>query len=63
MAPHRHLVINVTVTSARTNTNIPRIGARLPLPGSFALGAQYGKLDTDLRTSSLRGTSSVKTVP
>jgi hypothetical protein len=38
MAPHRHLVIDVTVTSARTNTNVPRVGARLPLPGSLALG-------------------------
>jgi hypothetical protein len=26
MAPHRHLVVDVTVTSARTNTNVPRIG-------------------------------------
>jgi hypothetical protein len=39
MTPLRHLVVDVTVTSARTNTNIPRIGARLPLPGSLALGA------------------------
>jgi hypothetical protein len=29
VALHRHLVVDVTVTSARTNTNIPRIGARL----------------------------------
>jgi hypothetical protein len=26
MAPHRHLAVDVTVTSARTNTNVPRIG-------------------------------------
>jgi hypothetical protein len=26
MAPHRHLVVDVTVTSAHTNTNVPRIG-------------------------------------
>ena len=39
MAPHRHLVVDVTVTSARMNTNVPRIGARLPLPGNLALGA------------------------
>jgi hypothetical protein len=38
MAPHRHLV-DVIVTSARTSTNIPRGCARLPLPGSLALGA------------------------
>jgi hypothetical protein len=50
MAPHRELVVDVMVTSARTNTNVPRIGARRPLPGSLALGAQHGKLDADLRT-------------
>jgi hypothetical protein len=37
MTLHRHLVVDVTVTSARTNTNVPRIGARLPLLGSLAL--------------------------
>jgi hypothetical protein len=60
MAPHRHLVVDVTVTSARANTNVPRIGARLPLPGSLALGAQHGKLDADLRTYALLGTPSVQ---
>jgi hypothetical protein len=60
MAPHRHLVVDVTVTIARTNTNVPRIvGACLPLPGGCALGAQHGKLDGDLRTSDLLGTPSV----
>jgi hypothetical protein len=39
MAPHRHLVVYVTITSARTNTNDPRIGARLPLLCRLALGA------------------------
>jgi hypothetical protein len=39
MVPHRHLVIDVTVTSARMNINVPRIDARLPLPGSVASGA------------------------
>jgi hypothetical protein len=53
MAPHRYLVVDVTVTSARTNTNVPRICARLPLPCSLALGAQHGELDADLRTSAL----------
>jgi hypothetical protein len=62
MAPHRHLVVDVTVTSARTNTNVPRIGARLPLLGSLAFGAQQGKLDADLRTSALLGTPSVLSV-
>jgi hypothetical protein len=62
MAPHRHLVVDVTVTSARTNTNVPRIGARHPLLGSFALGAQHGKLDVDLRSSALLGTPSVQSI-
>jgi hypothetical protein len=62
MAPHRHLIVDVTVTSARTNTNVPPIGARLPLPGSLALGAQHGKLDTDLRTYALLGTPSVQSI-
>jgi hypothetical protein len=56
MASHRHFVVDVTVTSARTNTNAPRIGARLPLTDSLALGAHYGKLDADLRTYALLGT-------
>jgi hypothetical protein len=62
MAPHRHLVVDVTVTSARTSTDVPRIGARLPLPGNLALGAQYGKLDADLRTNALLGTPSVQSI-
>jgi hypothetical protein len=62
MAPHRHLVVDVTVTSARMNTNVPRIGARLPLPGSLAVGAQHSKIDADLRTYALLGTPSVKSV-
>jgi hypothetical protein len=49
----------VTVTSARTSTNVSHIGARLPLPSSVALGAQHGKLDADLRTFTLLGTPSV----
>jgi hypothetical protein len=52
-APHRHLVVDVTVTSARTNTSVPQIGARLPLPGNTTLGAQQSKFDADLRTSTL----------
>jgi hypothetical protein len=67
MAPHRHLVVVVvvvvvTVSSTRTNTNAPRVGARLPLPGSLALKAQHGKLDTDLRTHALLGTPSAHSV-
>jgi hypothetical protein len=63
MAPHRHnLVIDVTATSARTNTNVPRVGARLPLPGTLALGAQHGKLYADLRICALFGMPSVRSV-
>jgi hypothetical protein len=62
MAPHRHLLVDVTITSARTNTNVPRVGARLPLPGSLALGTQHGKLDADLRTTALLGTPSVQSI-
>jgi hypothetical protein len=62
MASHRHLVLDVTVTSARTNINIPRKGARLPLPGSLALGSQHGKFDADLRTITLLGTPSVQLI-
>jgi hypothetical protein len=35
-ASQRHLDVDVTVTSARTNTIVPHIGARLPLLGSLA---------------------------
>jgi hypothetical protein len=37
-----------------------KMGAQLP--GNLALGAHHGKLDTDLRTSALLGTPSVKSV-
>jgi hypothetical protein len=62
MTAHRHHIVDVTDTSARTTTNIPRIGARLPLPSSLALRVQHGKLDADLRTSALLGTPSVQSV-
>jgi hypothetical protein len=62
MASHCYLVVDVKVTSARTNTNVPRIGARLPRLGSLALGAQHDKLDPDRRTSALLGTPSVQSV-
>jgi hypothetical protein len=58
-AQHRHLVVDVAVASARTNINVPHLGARLSLPGGLALGAQQGKLDADLRTSALPGTPHV----
>jgi hypothetical protein len=62
MAPHRHLVVDMTDTSARKNTNVPRIGVRLPLPSGLALGAQHCKLDVDIPTSALLGTPSVQSV-
>jgi hypothetical protein len=62
MAPHRHLVVDVTVINARTNTNVLRIGARLALQGSLALGAQHCELYADLRTSALLGTPSVQSL-
>jgi hypothetical protein len=58
MAPQRHLVVDVTATSARTDTNVPRIGARLPLSASHALGAQHCKIDADLRNFVVLGTPS-----
>jgi hypothetical protein len=60
--PHCCLAVDVTVTSARTNTDVPQIGARLPLSGSLALQAQQGKVDADPRTSALLGTPSVHSV-
>jgi hypothetical protein len=59
--PHRHLVVHATVTSARTNTNVPHVGARLPLPGSLALGALCG-FYADLRIFAMLGTPSVQFV-
>jgi hypothetical protein len=59
MAPHHHLVLGVTVTSARTSSSVLGVGAPLPLPGSLAEGAQQGKLDIDLRASASFGTLSV----
>jgi hypothetical protein len=56
------LLLDVTVTIARTNTNVPHIGARLPLLGSLALGGQQGKPDKDLRTSTLHGTPRIQSV-
>jgi hypothetical protein len=60
-APHRHLV-DVTVTSARTNTSVPQICVRLPHLGSLTFGAQHGNLDADLRTSTLLGMPFVQSV-
>jgi hypothetical protein len=61
MAQHRHLV-DGTVTSARTTTHVPHIGACFPLPGSLALGTQRDKLDRDLRTFAWLGMPSVQSL-
>jgi hypothetical protein len=37
VAPHKHVVADVTVTSALTNSNVPVVGAPLPLTGGLAL--------------------------
>jgi hypothetical protein len=60
MAPHRHRVADVDVTSTRTKINVPQIAARLPLPCILALGVEQGKLDADLRTFALLGMPSVQ---
>jgi hypothetical protein len=39
MAPHRHPVVYVTVTSACTNTNVPRIGCSSPTPWQPCIGS------------------------
>jgi hypothetical protein len=38
MAPHRHLVVDVTVTSARTNTNV-HVSTSIPLPSTYVQGS------------------------
>jgi hypothetical protein len=62
-APHRHVVVDVTVTSARTYSNVPHTGgARHSLSDNLALGAKQDRLDADLHTSALLGTPSVQSV-
>jgi hypothetical protein len=41
MPPHRHLVVDVTVASARMNPMVPSVSAPLPLHGSLETGAQH----------------------
>jgi hypothetical protein len=59
---YKHLVVEVTVTSARTNSNVPAVGASFPLRGSLVMGAQHVKIDVDLRNSSSLGTPSIQSV-
>jgi hypothetical protein len=49
-APHEHLVVDGTVTSARTNSSIPVVWALLPLSRSLATGSQQAMVDVDRRT-------------
>jgi hypothetical protein len=37
--PHEHLIVYLTVSSARTHSNFPVVGAPLSLPRSFKMGA------------------------
>jgi hypothetical protein len=53
---------DATVTSARTNSNVPAVGAPLSLPHNLAMGAQQARLDADIRTSSFLGMPSIKIV-
>jgi hypothetical protein len=59
MVLHRHLVVDVTVTGARTNSNVVAMGDLLPLNGSRAAVAHDAKLDDGLRTPSCLGMPSV----
>jgi hypothetical protein len=52
--PHRHLVVDVPVTSAHANKSVHRIGARLPLLPDWMLS-----MANLMRTSALLGTPSV----
>jgi hypothetical protein len=57
-ASYKHVVVHVTVTSARTDSIVPAVGAPLPLHGTLAMESEQSKLDVDLRTSSCLGTPS-----
>jgi hypothetical protein len=39
-APHKHMVVDVSVISARTNSNIMAVGDPLPLHSSLAFGTE-----------------------
>jgi hypothetical protein len=56
---YMHMVIDVTVTSARTSSNDPAVDAPRPLPGTLATRAQHAKLDADLRNASCLGSPSI----
>jgi hypothetical protein len=58
VAPQKSLVVDVTVTSACTNSNVWAVGALHPLRGIMVLDIQQAKLYADLCTSSSLGTPS-----
>jgi hypothetical protein len=58
MAPHRHLVMDVIVTRARTNSRVSAVPP-LPFPSSLMAVAWHAKLFVNLRTSTSLGTPSV----
>jgi hypothetical protein len=53
--PRNHRVVDVSITSARANSNAMAVGAMLPLPCSLAMGAQQARLDANICTSSAVG--------
>jgi hypothetical protein len=61
-APHKHMGVDLTVTCARRNSNVPAVGGLLPLYGSLALGVRQVKLDADIRTSSSLDALSIQIV-
>jgi hypothetical protein len=64
MAPHRHIVVDVTVTGARTNYIVHAVGAGLPLHGSLAEGVEKRKLDADFgNLAPLRFSRLTTTIP
>jgi hypothetical protein len=46
------MVEDLTVTSARTDSNVPVVGASLPLHDSLAMETKNLELDADFRISS-----------
>jgi hypothetical protein len=67
LLPHmyKHMVADITATSARTNSNVPTVAAPPPLLCSFAAGAQQAEINPDTWTSSLtsRTSSFYVTIP
>jgi hypothetical protein len=62
LLPHiyKHMVGDITATSARTNSNVPTVGAPPPLPSSFPVGAQQVEMNPDIRTSSFLDEPSIQ---